>query len=93
MLPVRIGHLERAIAAAILGARDVRSEVGQALLPVLLAAPRNRERDLDAEPDSEVSRRREAEWKEGEVRTRMAVGVGVKQMVRARIVLVDAALH
>ena len=94
VLPVRIGQRDCAVAAT-----NPRSPVTfapmlrQTVVPVVVTAGWNRERDLDAEPDAEVPRRRVAEWKEREVRSRVAVGVGVEQMVRVRSVLVDALLH
>ena len=63
------------------------------IVPVVEAPGGNRERDLDAEPMPELAGRRVSEREEREIGPRIAVAVGVEEVVRVRDVLIDALLH
>jgi len=60
--------------------------------PELEAGGRNGQGDLDAEAVAHSRRRHVRPGKEGQVRPRVAFTVGVKQVIGARVVLVDALL-
>src|SRR6185437_8428934 len=81
------------LASPRFNGREPGAMLGEPCLPVLETPGWNRQRDLDAEPDAEPACRRIPEGKKRQIRTRMSVRVGVEQMVRGGIVLIDALLH
>jgi hypothetical protein len=90
---VRVAEGEDALAAADFVLAELRAVIGETLAPVLEASLGNRERDLDAESGPDAAGRGKSERKEREVGSGMTVGVGVEEVVRARVVLVHALLH
>jgi hypothetical protein len=91
-LTVRIGQYDRPITATNLRRLDLCAVLSEPVVPVVMASGGNRQRDLDAQSDAQPARRRMTEREEREISSRVAVGVGVEEMVRVRRVLVDALL-
>ena len=74
-------------------APHARAVVLEARAPVAEAARRHLERDLDREAVAHARRRQLRPRKEGQVRARVPLGVGVEEVIGAGVVLVDALLH
>ena len=93
MLAVRIVEQERAVAAPLVDARDLRAALRESRAPILERARGNRQRDLDAESDAEPARRRILKREEGEIGARMSRRVGIKEVIRVRRILIHTLLH
>jgi hypothetical protein len=92
-LAMRVSQRDRAIASAYFVARDLRAVLCETVAPVIVTPGGNRQRDLDAESNTEPTGRRMSEREKREVGTRSAVGVGIEEMIRVRRILVHALLH
>ena len=89
---MRIGKREDAPSEARVGLGDRRAVLLQALGPEAKASLRHFEAHLHREPVTGTRRRHLRPWEEREIGAGVAVGVSVEQVIRAGIVLVDAAL-
>ena len=90
--PVRIDERDGVIAEARLPRLDARAVVLQARAPVVDAPGRHLERDLVRQAVAHPRTRELRPGKERQVRARTSLRVGIEQVVRAGIVLVDALL-
>ena len=89
---VRIDERQRALTESRLDGIHARAVLLEARAPVLEAARRHFERDLDRKSIADARRRHLCPRKERQIRARVAFGVGIEEVVGARVVLIDALL-
>src|SRR5215831_16102440 len=93
LLPVRIAERDRVLATPRLDTIHCHIVLAESLQPELATAVRDRERDPHAEPVAKAAGRRISKREEREIGAGVSVRVGIEQVIRARIVLIDALLH
>jgi hypothetical protein len=89
---VRIDQRKHLVAEARLDLPERDAVFLQARAPIREAVGRHFQCDLDRQPVAEPRRRKLGPGEERQVRARMPFRVGIEQVIRAGVVLIDAAL-